>query len=167
DFFLSHRVYVASGQDRIYFTYNGGPVFDLRASASDARSQPAASPETASTTIDQAPALTAAELRRRGTASLARRDVETALVDLDKAVELDPQDPENLYQRGMARWANRQPAWAMSDFDATLKLAPEHVDALIARGTLRLHGSAPGEAATDFDRALMLAPNKPRVALRI
>jgi len=29
DFFLSHRVYVASSQNRLYFTYNGGPVFDL------------------------------------------------------------------------------------------------------------------------------------------
>ena len=29
DFFLSHRVYVASSQGRLYFTYNGGPVFDL------------------------------------------------------------------------------------------------------------------------------------------
>jgi gag-polyprotein putative aspartyl protease len=29
DFFLSHRIYVASGQRKLYFTYNGGPVFDL------------------------------------------------------------------------------------------------------------------------------------------
>ena len=30
DFFLSHRIYVASSQRKLYFTYNGGPVFDLR-----------------------------------------------------------------------------------------------------------------------------------------
>jgi predicted aspartyl protease len=29
DFLMSHRVYVSSWQRRIYFTYNGGPVFDL------------------------------------------------------------------------------------------------------------------------------------------
>src|SRR6185312_11773367 len=29
DFFLSHRVYVASTQRKLYFTYNGGPVFNL------------------------------------------------------------------------------------------------------------------------------------------
>ena len=29
DFFLSHRVYVATSQRRLYFTYNGGPVFNL------------------------------------------------------------------------------------------------------------------------------------------
>lgn len=29
DFFLSHRIYVASSQRKVYFTFNGGPVFDL------------------------------------------------------------------------------------------------------------------------------------------
>jgi len=31
DFFLSHRIYVASSQHKLYFTYNGGPVFRLPA----------------------------------------------------------------------------------------------------------------------------------------
>ena len=31
DFFLSHRVYVANSQRKLYFTYNGGPVFNLTA----------------------------------------------------------------------------------------------------------------------------------------
>lgn len=30
DFLLAHRLYVANGQHKIYFTYNGGPVFDLK-----------------------------------------------------------------------------------------------------------------------------------------
>jgi predicted aspartyl protease len=29
DFFLSHRIMVANGQHTLYFTYNGGPVFNL------------------------------------------------------------------------------------------------------------------------------------------
>ena len=29
DFFLSHHVYVANDQRKLYFTYNGGPVFNL------------------------------------------------------------------------------------------------------------------------------------------
>ena len=42
DFFLSHRIYVASSQRKLYFTYNGGPVFDLK---TDLPAQaPAASP---------------------------------------------------------------------------------------------------------------------------
>jgi len=42
DFFLSHRLYVATGQRKLYFTYNGGAVFDLK---TDSPPQPpAASP---------------------------------------------------------------------------------------------------------------------------
>jgi predicted aspartyl protease len=33
DFFLSHRVLVANSQNKLYFTYNGGPVFNLTAQA--------------------------------------------------------------------------------------------------------------------------------------
>ncbi len=29
DFFLSHRVYVAKSQQKLYFSYNGGPVFNV------------------------------------------------------------------------------------------------------------------------------------------
>lgn len=31
DFFLSHRIYVANSQHKLYFTYNGGAVFNLTA----------------------------------------------------------------------------------------------------------------------------------------
>ena len=30
DFFLSHRIYFATGRRKLYFTHNGGPVFDLK-----------------------------------------------------------------------------------------------------------------------------------------
>ena len=36
DFFLSHRVYVATGEHKLYFTYNGGPVFNLTTALADA-----------------------------------------------------------------------------------------------------------------------------------
>ncbi|HKE94659.1 MAG TPA: aspartyl protease family protein, partial [Povalibacter sp.] len=44
DFFLSHRLYVDSRNRKIYFTYNGGPVFDLRRRNDDADVQAAADP---------------------------------------------------------------------------------------------------------------------------
>jgi len=34
DFFLSHRVFVANSQNKLYFTYNGGPVFNLMTASS-------------------------------------------------------------------------------------------------------------------------------------
>jgi len=38
DFFLSHRIFIANNQGKLYFTYNGGPVFDLRATSKPAAS---------------------------------------------------------------------------------------------------------------------------------
>jgi hypothetical protein len=40
DFFQSHRVFVAYSQRKVYFTYNGGPVFQLdREPAVDGRAE--------------------------------------------------------------------------------------------------------------------------------
>ena len=39
DFFLSHRIFVASSQGRVYFTYNGGPVFNLIGTRKTAQAQ--------------------------------------------------------------------------------------------------------------------------------
>ena len=46
DFFLSHHIYVANSQHKLYFTYNGGPVFNLGAvAATSSPPSPAASAE--------------------------------------------------------------------------------------------------------------------------
>src|SRR6185436_2775264 len=37
DFFLSHRILVSRSQDKLYFTYNGGPVFRLDSEARQAQ----------------------------------------------------------------------------------------------------------------------------------
>ena len=51
DFFLSHRIYVASSQRKLYFTYNGGPVFNLdtpgAATTAGAAESPRCDPEDA------------------------------------------------------------------------------------------------------------------------
>lgn len=42
DFFRSHRVYVAAGRERMFFTYGGGPVFSLERRHDPAAPAPAA-----------------------------------------------------------------------------------------------------------------------------
>ncbi|MBS0366385.1 MAG: retroviral-like aspartic protease family protein [Proteobacteria bacterium] len=44
DFFLSHRIFVANSQGKLYFTYNGGPVFNLSANPGATRTASPASP---------------------------------------------------------------------------------------------------------------------------
>jgi len=47
DFFLSHRILVASSQHKLYFTYNGGPVFNLTTVPEPAPPGEASKPPTA------------------------------------------------------------------------------------------------------------------------
>ena len=42
DFLRAHRVYVAHSQGKLYFTYNGGPVFSVAARAA---AKPAPKPD--------------------------------------------------------------------------------------------------------------------------
>ncbi len=65
DFFLSHRIYVASSQRKMYFTYNGGPVFDLRT---------APTPETGASGADAAPGAAPSEMHAERGRAIRRPD---------------------------------------------------------------------------------------------
>jgi tetratricopeptide (TPR) repeat protein/predicted aspartyl protease len=161
DFFLSHRIYVANSQNKIYFTYNGGPVFNLRPqlAAEIATGAGATLPTPGADTTATEGAADAGEPKdasgyaRRGAASLGRGDIGRAITDLTRAHELAPDSAEYLYRRGLAYRQNRQPFLAMSDFDAALKLDPKDVDALIARAQMRLAGRQTSAAVADLDAA--------------
>lgn len=196
DFFLSHRVYVASSQHKLYFTYNGGPVFDLDTAPQGAgAANPDAAPATPGTPATPAtpagPAAPApgqpagaqaaprADLRldeptdaagyaRRGAASEARHNYESAIADFTRACELSPTESRYFYERGMARWYNKQWDLALTDFDQAIKLKPDDLDALLARAGLRLGRHDPADAVTaDLDAADRAAPRESDARLRI
>ena len=150
DFFLSHRIYVANSQHKLYFTYNGGPVFNLEGTPQGHGSAAAGA----------APPLNSGEqpadaegFARRGAAFASRRDFEHAIADLSRASELAPNESQYFYARGMARWGNRQPDLALADFDQALKLKPDAVPVLVARARLRLQGPGRDAALADLDAA--------------
>lgn len=151
DFFLSHHVYIANSQHKIYFTYNGGPVFNLSAKPLAAGQQVDAKDASAPATLGEGEPKDAEGYSRRGQARLSRHDFADALSDLDRAVALAPAEPRYLQERGMAHIANRQPFLAMQDFDAALKLKPDFVPALLARGEMRLGGREEADALADVD----------------
>jgi tetratricopeptide (TPR) repeat protein/predicted aspartyl protease len=164
DFFLSHHIYISHQQRKVYFTYNGGAVFNLTTTTpKPADSTPSAAGGTAITPppvpaagAESEPA-SAAEFSRRGTALAARRDFEHALADLTRACELAPEEPAYFYQRGMAHWSNGQPDLALADFDQALALKPDDLEALMARAGLRLSGGDAADAGPDLDAADRLA----------
>ena len=135
DFFLSHHIYVAKAQRKLFFTYTGGPVFRLAAPASPSQSSTSSSSDIAATE-DQA--LDAAALMRRGVAFAARNDFPHALSDLSRACELAPNQPDNFYELARVQLDSRQPDLALKNFDRALELKPDFVNALFARVRLRL-----------------------------
>jgi tetratricopeptide (TPR) repeat protein/predicted aspartyl protease len=175
DFFLSHRIYVASSQRKLFFTYNGGPVFNLTASAAKAPPAPAADaaaqepaeaktePQIEAQTDAHKPneeGADAGSYSRRGAALVSRRDFEHAIADLTRACELDPKNPAYLYQRGIAYWDNKQIDLAAADFDRALELKPDDLAALQARAQLRLMKRDIAGATADLDSAARAAPKE-------
>ncbi|HEX4025948.1 MAG TPA: aspartyl protease family protein [Steroidobacteraceae bacterium] len=167
DFFLSHRIYVSNSQHQLYFTYNGGPVFNLGAPPAPASAVPATA-----TATPPAPALRgeptdAADFARRGNAFAARREFAQAIADLTRACQLSPNDPEYFYQRGLVYRDDRQPAVAMTDFDRALMLQPDDVEALVARAQLHLVNRDRAAAGADLDAAARHAPGQADILLAI
>ena len=144
DFFLAHRIYVSRLQRRIYYTYNGGPVFRLKETPTVAWSFKDAPQGDPNAPVD------AAGFARRGAASVARNDLEGAVDDFSRAIALEPKAAVFYFDRGAAHALANQPARALADFDAGLALQPANASALLARASLRI------DAALD-DPALLAA----------
>jgi tetratricopeptide (TPR) repeat protein/predicted aspartyl protease len=175
DFFVSHHIFVANSQRRLFLTYNGGPVFNLKRStsaaamaAAAAAESPADSPAKDEAPKDEAsgghPATAVAEetadpdaLARRGEAFASRRDFEHALADLSKAVELRPEEPEFLYQRALVYRQSGQGSLAAADFDKVLTLKPDFLRAYMPRSEIRLHEKNLEGAIADLDSVDSLA----------
>ncbi len=167
DFFLSHRVYVSNRQDKVYFSYNGGPVFDLTAKTFTATAA-GATPQLTTVGDDLGPEPTDAEdYSRRGNALASRRDFEHALADLTRACDLAPTESRYPYERAMIRLALKQPVLAMADLDQALKLKPDDVRALVTRAELKLSQNDNAGALTDVDAAAKAAPKEADIRLQL
>ena len=175
DFFLSHRIYVASSQHKLYFTYNGGPVFNLTTAVKPA---PAAAPaNTVTAPADASPPAEpveegpqpadAAGFSRRGSAFAARREFGRAIADLDRACELAPGEASYFYQRGLAHLGNRQPDLALADFDQALKLKGDDLPTLVTRAQVGLQRRDNAAAIADLDAADRAAPKESAVRLQL
>ncbi|MEO8927063.1 MAG: retropepsin-like aspartic protease [Caulobacteraceae bacterium] len=99
DFFLSHRVYVANSQHKIYFTYNGGPVFNLTAAARVQAGGDAAPKAAAPLDEGRAEPTDAESFSRRGAAFAARRDFASAIADFTRAGDLAPTEAKYFRER--------------------------------------------------------------------
>lgn len=181
DFFLSHRIYVAYSQGKLYFTYNGGPLFNLNLpQTASAPTKPAATPATTSQARVAADGQSASNaptdadgFRRQGMAYASMREFDRALSDLTHACNLAPQDAENHYDRGMVYFQDKQPKAALNDLGAAITLQPDYVDAHLARAHVLLSQSDTDPTAnapdikSDLDAVGRLEPTDAGVRLML
>ena len=176
DFFVSHHIFVANSQRKLYLTYNGGPVFNLTKTISATTARTAEAPKDEApkdeATKDEAPrdqkaGAAAADqqadpdaLARRGEASAAQHDFEHALADLSKAVELQPHEPEYLFQRALIYRQSGQAALATADLDRVLTLNQDFLQAYLPRAEIRLRDKNLEGAIADLDAVDRLAPKQ-------
>ena len=153
DFFLSHRIYVANRQNKLYFTYSGGPIFNL-STTPVLLSQAGSGHEATSTEPERFPDLTDADAyARRGAALEARQNLKQALVDFNRACELAPGVGQYFRQRGMIHAELGHYSIALADLDQAVSLRPSDLDALVFRARLHHAGSDTAGAQRDLDAA--------------
>jgi tetratricopeptide (TPR) repeat protein len=171
DFFVSHHVFVANSQHKLYVTYNGGPVFNLTKTPPVAAAQATQTTQSAEAPKDEAPSdhedrAAPGEhddpdaLARRGEAFASRRDFEHALADLSKAIELRPDEQEYLYQRALVYRQIGQATLALADLDHVLTLNQDFLRAYLPRAEIRFRDKNLGGAIADLDAVDRLAPRQ-------
>ncbi len=142
DFILSHHLWIANSQRKIYFSYNGG-----RVSAHDKLSEMSAASTPGVENKDEP--RTAQDYGLRGQARLTRGDTVGAMDDLDKAIAMAPDAPASAdfyYARARAKMTPKDGArvpaatveTALTDLDMAVQLAPDKPEVLIMRARLHL-----------------------------
>jgi predicted aspartyl protease/tetratricopeptide (TPR) repeat protein len=176
DFFVSHRIFVANKEHRLFLSYNGGAVFNLSKGANSAASaeprgndqaRAAEQPSSAAPTSTAAASADAAEIARHGSALAARRDFVPALAELSKAIELSPNDPEFYYQRADAYWANNQADLALADFDHVIALKQDFLPAYLPRAEIKLLKHDEQGALADLESVDTLSPKQADLRLTL
>jgi tetratricopeptide (TPR) repeat protein len=156
DFFLSHRVYVASAQDKLYFTYNGGPVFDLRVH----EEQLAPKGDSAAADSTDNPAADSAASRQSAPASADAVAATAPAPQADqKSKPGEPHDAEDYARRRAAYTSRRDYVHAIADLTKACALSPQEPRYFYERAIAYLGNRQSELASADLDKVLALKPD--------
>ena len=90
---------------------------------------------------------------------IANRDYPDAIVECNRALDLNPQMAAAYHVRGIAHRNSGDVENAIADFSRTIELVPGYVAAFINRGVTYYDQGDYDRAIKDYDRAIELAPN--------
>lgn len=145
DFFQTHRVFVDNQNHRMFFTYEGGPLFGIDPKGAVDETGKALDLTDAAAEPTDAPGY-----GRRGAVLASRGKYDEAIADFDKAVGMAPNDAEYLLQRARVHLANRQLLLGVADLDKSIVLDPKNAEARLTRAQLRLGSRDPAGALADL-----------------
>jgi len=112
--------------------------------------------EAANTAIQQQP--TAVAYESRAAVLHKSGQIEAALQDFSRAIELDPQSARLLNNRGFLQLSRQQFPAALADFDAAITLDPQYANAFNNRGLLHIAQGQHRQAVLDLNQAIQANP---------
>jgi tetratricopeptide (TPR) repeat protein len=100
----------------------------------------------------------AADYVSRGNARARKANVNGAIADYTKAIELDPNSADAYHNRGMMRHKKQDADNAIADYSKAIELNPQFTDAYLNRGLLRRNKRELDSAILDFTKVIELNP---------
>ncbi len=89
------------------------------------------------------------------------KEYDSALIDLNRALKINPKYMEAYYERGMAYFYLENYGLASEDFDQALKFDADYPDAYIGRGYTYYAQEDYAHALSDFNKAVKLTDTSP------
>jgi tetratricopeptide (TPR) repeat protein len=102
------------------------------------------------------------ELVNRGIEKGKAGDLDGAIADFNRAIELDPKDDAPYYNRAQAKWLKKDAAGAIADYTRAIELGSTNPAAYNNRGNARAEKNDRDGAIADYTRAIELNPNYAR-----
>jgi tetratricopeptide (TPR) repeat protein len=99
------------------------------------------------------------DYRDRGKAKSAKGDLDGALADFDKAIELKPDSASAYNDRGRIKRTKKDFDGALADFNRAIELKNDFAQAYNSRGLVKVAKKDLDGAMSDYNRALELQPD--------
>jgi tetratricopeptide (TPR) repeat protein len=103
-----------------------------------------------------------ADLVNRGIEKGKKGDLDGAIADFTRAIELTPKDDAPYYNRAQAKWLKKDRAGAIADYTRAIELGSKNPAAYNNRGNARAENNDRDGAIADYTRAIELKPDYAR-----